>query len=118
MNRPPFAQMVIFMHLVVIALLKVIQEICVHERIPQHDSILTGERYYELISTRSLDRFADQMRMPRGYFIELLRIVQVLGSLKDSPKIKSGEKLMIFMHLLQGYSNRQLNERGLIQFMI
>ena len=47
MNRPPFAQMAIFMHLVVIALLKVIQEICVHERIPQHDSILTGERYFQ-----------------------------------------------------------------------
>ena len=66
MNRPPFAQMVIFMHLVVIALLKVIQEICVHERIPQHDSILTGERYFqELMNTKSENRFIDQMRMPR-----------------------------------------------------
>ena len=100
------------MHLAVIALFKVLHVICVRERIPQHDSILTGERYYqELMNTSSLNRFTDQMRMPREYFIELLQILQAHGSLKDSPRIKSGEKLMIFMHLLQGHSNRQLNER-------
>ena len=61
------------MHIAVIALFKVLHAICVREWIPQHDSILTGERYYqELMNTRSLNRVADQMRMPREYFIELL----------------------------------------------
>ena len=68
------------MHLAVIALFKVLHDICVRERIPQHDSILSGDLYYqELMNTRSLNRFADQMRMPREYFIELLQILQAHG---------------------------------------
>ena len=112
MNRHLRAQLMNFMHFVIIALLKVVQVFCVHERIPQHDSILTGELYFkELMNTRSSNRFVDQMRMPREYFTELHQILILHGSLKDSPKVKSGEKLMIFMHLLQGFSDRQLNER-------
>ena len=54
MSRHSCAQFVIFTHFVIIAVLKVVQELCVHDRIPQHDSVLTGELYFkELMSTKS-----------------------------------------------------------------
>ena len=58
------------------------------ERVPQHTSILTGQLYYNEI-------------------LLLLDLLEREGSLKRSLKICAGQKLMIFIHILVGHSNRQ-----------
>jgi DDE superfamily endonuclease len=80
--------------------------------IPQHDSILTGQLYYEeLMTTRNPNRFINVARMDRPTFLSLIDLLTTEGGLKNSMFISSGEKLLIFIHNLVGFSNRQIAER-------
>ena len=83
-----------------------------NEAVPQHDSILTGELYYnELISTLNEARFLNAARMDKPTFFRLLSYLKTTGMLKDSLSICAGQKVMIFIHALVGHSNRESAER-------
>lgn len=82
------------------------------EPIAQHDSILTGQLYLkELLETRSTARFRDVTRMNRVTFDELLLLLESRGGFKDSKYLSTGEKLLIFILVLVGHTNRSINER-------
>lgn len=82
------------------------------ERTVQHDSILTGQLYLqELLETRSTARFRDVTRMSHDTFDELLLLLETHGDFKDSKYLSTGEKLLIFILVLVGHSNRSINER-------
>ena len=90
------------LHVFAIAFFVVLIEAIQREKIPQHDSILTGDLYFhELMATKNPNRFKEQLRMPKEYFTDLLRILVDSGKLKHSRKVSAGEKLMIFLQLLQ-----------------
>ena len=83
---------------------------------PYHDSALSGKMYYaELMQTRNPHRFLDVMRMDRRAFRRLHRLLTKKGGLKSSvtckPQVCSGEKIMMFIHLLKGWSVREIAER-------
>ena len=80
--------------------------------VPQHDSILTGQIYYnELMTTRNTHRFRNVARMDRPTFLSLLDLLSNQSNLRNSMFMTAGEKLLIFIHALVGFSNRQLAER-------
>ena len=82
------------------------------ERTVQHDSILTGQLYLkELLETRSTARFRDVTRMSHDIFDELLLLLETHGGFEDSKYISTGEKLLIFILVLVGHSNRTIHER-------
>ena len=82
------------------------------EPIAQHDSILTGQLYLrELLETRSTARFRDVTRMDRNTFDELLLLLESRGGFRDSKYLSTGEKLLIFILVLVGHTNRSVNER-------
>ena len=82
------------------------------DRTAQHDSILTGQLYLkELIETRSTARFRDVTRMSHETFDALLLLLETHGGFKDSKYISTGEKLLIFILVLVGHTNRSINER-------
>ena len=79
--------------------------------IPQHDSILTGKMYYEeVMTTRNSSRFLDVTRMTKETFCKL-KVLLMAEGLKDSKKLCAGEKMMIFLQVLKGYSIRNIAER-------
>jgi hypothetical protein len=81
------------------------------ERIPQHDSALTGNLYYEeLMATRSAARFLYAARMDRATFVALLALLVSKG-LKDGRLLCAGEKLFILIEALKGSSTRTCAER-------
>lgn len=78
----------------------------------QHDSILTGQIYLkELLDTLSTARFRDVTRMDRDTFDELLLLLEGHGGFKNSKYLSTGEKLLIFILILVGHTNRSANER-------
>ena len=78
------------------------------ERVPQHTSILTGQLYYnEIIEHNNVAYFRTIARMEKESFLLLLDLLEREGGLKRSLKICAGQKLMIFIHILVGHSNRQ-----------
>ena len=80
--------------------------------IAQHDSILTGQlNLKELLETRSTARFHNVTRMDRDTFDELLLLLESRGGFKNSKYISAGEKLLIFILVLVGHTNRSVNER-------
>ena len=80
--------------------------------VPQHDSILTGQIYYnELLETRNTNRFLNVARMDKPTFLSLVELLTTKSNLKASMFMTAGEKLMIFIHTLVGFSNRQIAER-------
>ena len=80
--------------------------------VPQHDSILTGQVYYnELLETRNTNRFLNVARMDKPTFLSLVELLTTKSNLKASMFMTAGEKLMIFIHALVGFSNRQIAER-------
>ena len=80
--------------------------------VPQHDSILTGQIYYnELMTTRNTHRFRNVARMDRPTFLSLVDLLSNQSNLRNSMFMTAGEKLLIFIHALVGFSNRQLAER-------
>jgi hypothetical protein len=79
--------------------------------VPQHDSIRTGAIYYmELTQTENEARFRNAARMDKETFLKLLDMLTVRGGLRSDRKVCAGEKLMHFLHLLTGLSNRQVKE--------
>lgn len=82
------------------------------EPIAQHDSILTGQLYLqELLETQSTVRFHNVTRMDRNTFDELLLLLESRGGFRDSKYMSTGEKLLIFILVLVGHTNRSVNER-------
>ena len=78
------------------------------EPLPYHDSILTGQlRYEELISSRNENRFRDEIRMDRTTYLRLLSLLKTKADLKDSKHITAGVKLMIYITVLKGFTNRE-----------
>ena len=80
--------------------------------VPQHDSILTGQLYYaELLATRNKNRFINVARMDKPTFLSLLDLLTTQGGLENSMFLTAGEKLLMFIQVLVGQSNRQISER-------
>ena len=80
--------------------------------VPQHDSILTGQIYYnELMETRNTHRFMNVARMDKPTFLSLVDLLTNQSSLKASMFMTAGEKPLIFIHALVGFLNRQIAER-------
>ena len=79
---------------------------------PQHDSILTGQLYYaELLATNNPNRFLNVARMDKPTFLSLLHLLKTEGGLENSMFLEAGIKLLMFIHVLTGQSNRQIAER-------
>ena len=79
--------------------------------VPQHDSILTGQIYYnELMETRKTHRFMNVARMDMLTFLSLVDLLTNQSSLRASMFTTAGEKMLIFIHALVGFSNRQIAE--------
>jgi hypothetical protein len=82
------------------------------EPIPQHDSLLNGQMYYdELMNTDNPSRFLTVSRMDKITFITFLAFLREHGDLRNFRSICAGQKLMIFLHTLSNFSNRQTAER-------
>ena len=93
-------------------LLLIKRELMVPRPVPKHTSILTGAIYFaELMETENNARFRACARMSKETFQRLLARAMADGGLKDSRKISAGEKLMIFLYVLSGKSNRDAQER-------
>ena len=74
-------------------------------------SALQGAQYYrELMATSSTNRFREITRMDKYCFNLLLDELEQTGKL-FSTRLLAGEKLMIFIMTLTGFSNRELQER-------
>ena len=74
---------------------------------PQHTPILTGQLYYnEIIEHNNVAYFRTIARMEKESFLLLLDLLEREGGLKRSLKFCAGQKLMIFIHILVGQSNR------------
>lgn len=90
----------------------VLSLILVKEPIPQHDSLLTGQRYYkEVMKSPSFNRFMNVARMEKETFVKLKRMLKVTGNLRKSLSINVGQKVMMFIYVLIGHTNRQTAER-------
>jgi DDE superfamily endonuclease len=77
---------------------------------PQHNSVLTGRLYYaEIMATENVNRFRQVARMDKETFILLKEILED-GGLRDS-ELCAGEKIMILLHVLRGFTNRETAER-------
>jgi len=102
----------VVLNIFVLALRSVLPLLLRYDNIPQHDSILTGHRYYlELMNTANVHRFLNINRMDKQTFLRLVTMLTSIGMLKDSLTICSGQKVMIFIQALIGHSNRQSAER-------
>ena len=78
----------------------------------QHDSILTGQFYLkELLDTQSTVRFRDVTRMFRNTFDKLVLLLEAQGGSKESKYLSTCEKLLIFILVLVGHTNRTVNQR-------
>lgn len=86
--------------------------ILVEEPIPQHNSLLTGRMYYnEVMNSPSYRRFMNVARMDKDTFLLLKKMLKQNGDLKKSMSINVGQKIMIFIHVLIGHTNRQTADR-------
>jgi hypothetical protein len=80
--------------------------------LPQHDSILTGQIYYnELMTTRNKHRFRNVTRMDKPTFMLLVDLLTYQSNLRTSMFMSSGKKFLIFIHALVGFSNREIADR-------
>lgn len=80
-------------------------------RIPSRNSALTGASYYqELISTLNPNRFLEVARMRKPTFLALLSKLNN-NNLESTESICAGQRLMIFIYLASGHSNRNAQER-------
>jgi hypothetical protein len=80
--------------------------------VPEHTSVLTGAMYYrELMDSDSGPRFLNACRMYKPTFIRLLHLLKEEGGLQSSKRMVAGEKIMIFIHTLVGFSLHQTGER-------
>jgi hypothetical protein len=94
---------------IVIAVLPLLLE---DDPIPQHTSILTGRAYYdELMDSQSEPLFRTACRMDRGTFVKFVQMLQEHGNLQSGRSVNAGQKLMIFIYVCSGFSNRQAASR-------
>ena len=78
----------------------------------QHDSVLTGQMYLcELLTTENVARFKNVTRRDNSTFHLLLNLLETHEGLVDSKYLSAGEKLLMFILVLVGNSNRQVCER-------
>ena len=76
--------------------------------VPQHDSALTGDMYYkEVMRSPKVNRFLNVARMD----VKLKHFLCLRGNLRRSISVTVGQKVVIFIHVLIGHSNRQTAER-------
>ncbi len=75
------------------------------------DSVLSGDMYYKELINGHHRRFQEAARMEKETFFLLLRALVSTSLLRSSTRVCAGEKLMIFLHVLSGYSNRDVQER-------
>jgi hypothetical protein len=72
--------------------------------VPQHTSALTGQLYFnEVMETFNVHRFHQVVKL-RSLLIET-------GGLKNSLYICAGQKIMILLHVIRGYTIRETIER-------
>ena len=77
----------------------------------QHNSVLTGDLYYrEIMNTENVNRFRRVARMDKDTF-NLLHANLVDGGLSNSMYICTGQKILIFLYVLRGHTNREIDER-------
>ena len=62
------------------------------------------------MATENVNRFREVARMDKETF-DLLKANLIDGGLRDSMYICSGQKLLILLHVLRGYTNRETAER-------
>ena len=80
--------------------------------VAQHDSILTGDLYYqEIMATINVSRFLQIARMDKQTFVKLKELLMNVGGLEDSMYICAGQKLMILLYVVRGHTNRETAER-------
>jgi hypothetical protein len=91
----------------------VIAILILKEKIPYHNSILTGHQYLnELMETPNHNRFRDVARMNKSCFLNLWQFIRREGGLKDGKKVSSKEKLLSLLYILgNGSSMRNAAER-------
>ena len=78
----------------------------------QHTSILTGQLYFaEVMDTYNVHRFHEVARMNRATFVKLREMMMDAGGLVDFLYICGGQKIMVLVQVLRGYTNRQIKER-------
>ena len=102
----------VFMDLVIPAI-EAALHVCLetNDPIPCRTSILTGKLYYrELVHSGNEVRFMEVARMRKATFFMLLEKL-VSHGLADGRKLCAGEKLMSFIYVLCGNSNRGAQER-------
>jgi len=90
------------LHDLILHIVSIIIPLFLHnDPVRQHDSILTGELYYnELIDTSNTARFRNVVRMDKPTFLKLVSLLKTTGELMDSLTICAGQKIMIFIHAL------------------
>ena len=77
----------------------------------QHDSVLTGALYYqEIMDTQNVNRFRAVAKMDKATF-DLLKTNLIDGGLSDSMFICCWQKILIFLYILRGHTNRETAER-------
>ena len=80
--------------------------------VPQHTSVLTGQLYFnEVMETFNVHRFHQVARMDRETFVKLRSLLVETGGLKNSLYICVGQKIMILLHVIRGYTIRETMER-------
>ena len=83
-----------------------------NQPLPQHNSVLTGNAYFEeLMVTDNAARFMNVLRMERDTFELLVAELVTNGNLVPSMHIKVGEKVAMFMQVLVGHTIRNIAER-------
>jgi len=81
------------------------------EPIPEHNSIFTGQmRYHELIESDHDGRFRNAARMDKQTFVNLISFLKDAAGLEDSRNLCAGEKVMIFIAVLNAFSVRHVSE--------
>ena len=84
----------------------------VRNPVPQHTSVLTGQLYFaEVMETYNVHRFHEVARMDHATFVKLREMMMDTGGLVDSLYICAGQKIMVLVQVLRGYTNRQIKER-------
>ena len=79
---------------------------------PARTSSLTGNLYYEHLINHSNGRvFREVARMDKPTFVHLKKALEDSGKIKTTRNICTGEKLMIFLFIITGNSNRTAQER-------
>ena len=78
------------------------------EAIPYHTSVLTGSlRYEELLNHRNPIYFRDEVRMDKNTFLLLLDKLKSDAGLTDSVHVSAGVKLLMYIRVLKGNTNRE-----------